>query len=1010
MVCSHLFYWHCSSEMSSKQSRYVTQHFDSIHIYKRADNNNARLTNVGHPSHPNDAATKNYVDSNINSAGLISGTGIVISTNGNVVSVSNSLTHLTEIGNVNIGTWSANTINVPYGGTGQSSLLPNKLLAGNGTNPVLSINELSIDSGVFTANAIVNVLNTTNSIGIGSGGSFTTLGGASISKDLFVGGNLQVVGDITVGNIVILGTSSFVSLSSINVTTNNLTTQTITSGQLSCTRITTGSLVSTNSTLSTLVNTNFINSNITSSSIVSTFSSIGTLSSNNVTILNLTNSNLVFTNATGTNLRLTNCTINNFMSSTGTITTINSTNVSVSGTITSSNLFVINTGSFTSLTSSTLQVGSGSIANILSSTLTNTGSITTGNLTSINVASTNITATNIIVNNVTSNNIVTTQLTSFGITNTNMTTMNILLSNASAQNIIVSGSATFGSVNANTFIANQLSTTNYTSQNILAVSVTSGSLLSSNLVSTNVTTNNLQVSNVMSTNVMSTNITSSNITNTNIAILGTVSSNNLSTGTVFVSDSSTLNQLIATNISSNSLRVTGISVFGTTNVSFASSGTIHVSNLLNSRNTVTTSFTSNNLITTNITSSNANVSGVSILGTVNSSNLSTGSIFVSSSANILNLSTSNATINSLFVTTTSTSNLQVGNNIVTKRKLTIGSDFSGPPNTSAGSLLSIIPTIYTDNSSPSNTTNDIVISNIISPQTLTSINTNIVANKASTLYVETKPIEGANHTVNYGSAITVGYVPNNTGGYLSGQVMLERNDGNWFGSIYTESATNRIVIANTSLTGGGGVGVYTYVDTPIVFSHVPSATNITPTQFVSFSRTTSNFTSTVNSTNTSSGALVISGGVGISRTLNVNSIAKGSGTFDIPHPIHSNKRLLHSFVEGPRCDLIYRGQVNLSNGTAHVNLDSDCVHENDCAMSPGTFVALCANPQFFLQNPGSFDRLIGDITGNTMTITCENGNSTETVYWMVVAERKDPTIKDWNNTNSNGYLKTEYNS
>jgi hypothetical protein len=350
----------------------------------------------------------------------------------------------------------------------------------------------------------------------------------------------------------------------------------------------------------------------------------------------------------------------------------------------------------------------------------------------------------------------------------------------------------------------------------------------------------------------------------------------------------------------------------------------------------------------------------------------------------------------------------VQNDTINKRKLIIGSDFSGAPQSSTGSLVSILPTIYTDNTSPDNTTHDTIITNKISPQTLTAVNPNIVANKASTLYVESKPVEGVNHTINYGSAVTIGYVANNTGGYLSGQIMLERNDGNWFGSIYTESATNRIVIANGSLTGGGGVGVYTYTDTPIVFSHFPAATNVSPTPFASFTRATSTLTSTVNSTNTSTGSLVISGGVGISQTLNVNSIAKGSGTFDIPHPTLPNKRLLHSFIEGPRCDLVYRGQVSLNNGTAQVNLDTDCVHDNSCAMSPGTFVALCANPQFFLQNPTSFDRVIGTISGNILTITCENSNSTDTVYWMVVAERKDDTIINWHNTNTNGNLITEY--
>jgi hypothetical protein len=140
------------------------------------------------------------------------------------------------------------------------------------------------------------------------------------------------------------------------------------------------------------------------------------------------------------------------------------------------------------------------------------------------------------------------------------------------------------------------------------------------------------------------------------------------------------------------------------------------------------------------------------------------------------------------------------------------------------------------------------------------------------------------------------------------------------------------------------------------------------------------------------------------------ALSKGSGSFDIQHPLHPddvNKRLVHSFIEGPRCDLIYRGQVTLTNGTATVNLDTDCVAEQECGMTLGTFEALCANPQFHLENE-NFSRVIGSIQGNVLTIQCEDTTSTDTVYWTVIAERKDPFIKSWERTNPNGYLITEY--
>lgn len=138
------------------------------------------------------------------------------------------------------------------------------------------------------------------------------------------------------------------------------------------------------------------------------------------------------------------------------------------------------------------------------------------------------------------------------------------------------------------------------------------------------------------------------------------------------------------------------------------------------------------------------------------------------------------------------------------------------------------------------------------------------------------------------------------------------------------------------------------------------------------------------------------------------SISKSSGTFDIGHPLDCTKRLLHSFVEGPRCDLIYRGTTTLVNGVATVNIDKECVQNKASAMTEGTFLALCANPVKYLNNNKTFDRLLGTISGNILTITCENSSSDATVDWMVVAERKDAYIKQWCHTDADGYLITEY--
>ena len=164
------------------------------------------------------------------------------------------------------------------------------------------------------------------------------------------------------------------------------------------------------------------------------------------------------------------------------------------------------------------------------------------------------------------------------------------------------------------------------------------------------------------------------------------------------------------------------------------------------------------------------------------------------------------------------------------------------------------------------------------------------------------------------------------------------------------------------------------------------------------------------------------GTIGIGTTVNPGSnlyvqgtmtvtgaMTKGSGTFDISHPILPDpKRLCHSFIEGPRCDLIYRGSVQIVNGAATVNIDADCTSNAAHAMTQGTFEALCTNPVCFLQNDDSFDRIRGKVTGNILNITCENDQSSDVVNWMVVAERKDPFIKQWDRTDPDGFLIPEY--
>jgi hypothetical protein len=142
----------------------------------------------------------------------------------------------------------------------------------------------------------------------------------------------------------------------------------------------------------------------------------------------------------------------------------------------------------------------------------------------------------------------------------------------------------------------------------------------------------------------------------------------------------------------------------------------------------------------------------------------------------------------------------------------------------------------------------------------------------------------------------------------------------------------------------------------------------------------------------SDGDIVISG-----------SISKGSGSFKIDHPLASKKdthHLVHSFIEGPQADNIYRGKINLVDGTATVNIDTEA------GMTEGTYVLLNTNTQCFTSNESGWTAVKGSVSGNTLTITAQE-SCTDTISWMVIGERKDPHMINAKWTDENGKVIVE---
>jgi len=151
-------------------------------------------------------------------------------------------------------------------------------------------------------------------------------------------------------------------------------------------------------------------------------------------------------------------------------------------------------------------------------------------------------------------------------------------------------------------------------------------------------------------------------------------------------------------------------------------------------------------------------------------------------------------------------------------------------------------------------------------------------------------------------------------------------------------------------------------------------------------------------TNTTAG-FFIDGNTFVNGTL-----SKSSGSFKISHPLPektNTHHLVHSFVEAPQADNIYRGKVDLVSGTATVNIDIVS------GMTEGTFVLLNRDIQCFTSNETGWTAVKGSVSGNTLTITAQDNTCTDTISWMVIGERQDQHMYDTNWTDENGKVIVE---
>lgn len=151
------------------------------------------------------------------------------------------------------------------------------------------------------------------------------------------------------------------------------------------------------------------------------------------------------------------------------------------------------------------------------------------------------------------------------------------------------------------------------------------------------------------------------------------------------------------------------------------------------------------------------------------------------------------------------------------------------------------------------------------------------------------------------------------------------------------------------------------------------------------------------------------GGTSTTMTLNTSgdldvtgALSKGSGSFKIDHPLKPDTHhLVHSFIEGPQADNLYRGTVALVGGATTVNLDEAG------RMTEGTFVALNGNVQCLTTNEDGWTAVRGSVSGNILTIEAQDAACTDTVSWMVLGERHDQHMIDTAWTDAAGRVITE---
>jgi hypothetical protein len=110
---------------------------------------------------------------------------------------------------------------------------------------------------------------------------------------------------------------------------------------------------------------------------------------------------------------------------------------------------------------------------------------------------------------------------------------------------------------------------------------------------------------------------------------------------------------------------------------------------------------------------------------------------------------------------------------------------------------------------------------------------------------------------------------------------------------------------------------------------------------------------------------------------------------------------VHSFIEGPKADLVYSGMIRLVSGYAHINIDAVS------GMTTGTFEVLCRDVRRSTTNESGFAKIRSEFYGSSLHIYAESQDCGDEIFWQVIGERKDPHMYETSWTDEEGHVVVE---